>query len=630
MHNTALTDIYAKLDSADPAPFEAEILGALNRFESAYRAGRPLISDDEFDVLEARAAAVFPGNPFFAEPGAEPDDAFAGGRIKHRIPMLSTDKCYSDSEVGSWVSRVLKAAAELGVPEDQITVRVTPKLDGIAAVDYGDIVATRGRNGFGTDITRLIEAGVPVRGGRGCGPGELVIDEAYFQANIREQFGKKYPRNYIAGLAGSDELKPHHTKAIAEGAVWIQSYSDLDGREMPIQQLVGCWEAVMDELAAASPVRCDGAVVDVMNEGIRALMGSGSTYHRWQIALKRNDQFANATVRSVIVSTGRTGRLTPKIEIEPVELDGVTVTYATAHNAAWLAERAIGPGAVVRLTRGGDVIPKILSVVTASDTPTSFDQCPVCGGATEPESERYIRCANPETCSAQGARSVEHFFKTIAVCKGFGPSTCATLFDAGIVTVPQVYAMDEGAFVTAGISKGDAVNLVRELERSRQEPISEAVFLGAFGLRHLGRGDSRKLLQVFDLDKLDAVTVEELTAVDGFAEKTAVPIVRQLQARWSEIRAMLDLGFNLESVRVGSIDSPVAGKTIVFTGAMESGARSDMEAQARALGANVGGSVSSKTDLLVCGAKVGATKIQKAEKHGVRVISEAEYLELVG
>jgi len=184
-----------------------------------------------------------------------------------------------------------------------------------------------------------------------------------------------------------------------------------------------------------------------------------------------------------------------------------------------------------------------------------------------------------------------------------------------------------------GFGAGQAANLVSEMKRSRAQPLDDWRLLAALGIHDLGRGDSRKLLKEFPLEELGGLTKGQLVKIRGFGDVTSESITAGLKERWSTIVSLLELNFNLIRTKTAAesaaIESPVAGKKIVFTGAMQSGKRDDLKAQARDMGAETPGSVSKTTDYLVCGEKVGAAKTTKAEKLGVTVITEAEYLELI-
>tara|TARA_B100001123_G_C15013581_1_gene908555 strand:- start:121 stop:822 length:702 start_codon:yes stop_codon:yes gene_type:complete len=229
--------------------------------------------------------------------------------------------------------------------------------------------------------------------------------------------------------------------------------------------------------------------------------------------------------------------------------------------------------------------------------------------------------------------SLEHFFKIHGQVDGFGSKSIEKLVAGGIDTLEKIYSSNEEDFINVGFGPGQSKNLRRELDRSISVDTEDWRFLGAFGIPQLGRGDSRRLLQHFRIADLAKVTQEEIMEIEGFAEISSADIIQGLSKRWPTIHYMLGLGFNLIETPLLSeaeaIESPISGMKVVFTGKMISGSRSEMKKNALDLGAQVQSSVSSKTDMLICGEKVGPAKIAKAEKLGVRVISEEEYNSLL-
>ena len=229
--------------------------------------------------------------------------------------------------------------------------------------------------------------------------------------------------------------------------------------------------------------------------------------------------------------------------------------------------------------------------------------------------------------------TLEHFFKIHGQVDGFGSKSIEKLVAGGIDTLEKIYSSNEEDFISVGFGPGQAKNLRRELDRSISVDTEDWRFLGAFGIPQLGRGDSRRLLQHFRIADLARITQEEIMEIEGFAEISSADIVQGLSKRWPTIRYMLGLGFNLIQTPLLSetktINSPISGMKLIFTGKMVFGSRDEMKKNALQLGAKVQSSVSSKTDLLICGEKVGPAKIAKAENLGVRVISEADYNSLL-
>jgi DNA ligase (NAD+) len=287
----------------------------------------------------------------------------------------------------------------------------------------------------------------------------------------------------------------------------------------------------------------------------------------------------------------------------------------------------------VRVCRSGLVIPKIEKVVKPAEHVFAPTKCPSCGGKTEWEGD-FLYCRSSDICPAQIETTIEYFFKTIGNCDGFGPKVIEQICKQGYSSVVSIYKMDQRDFESCGLGAGISANLCAELNRSQREPIEDWRFLAAFGINNVGKGGCERLLKHHRLETVFDLTVEDLIAIDGFAEKTATILYNALKRIRDDFNYLSGLGFNLTKTPLVSeqsaTESPVLNKTIVFTGTLRSGKRDDLEKTAKLYGAKIGSSVSSKTDFLVCGENVGANKTEAAKKHGVKVISEADYLALFG
>lgn len=263
--------------------------------------------------------------------------------------------------------------------------------------------------------------------------------------------------------------------------------------------------------------------------------------------------------------------------------------------------------------------------------------CPVCNTPAEADGQHMI-CAGTFTCSAQAEARLRHWFHTVGNANGFGPETVHKLVEAEIVELGAVYAMTEQDFQAIGFGPGQSRNLVSELRRSREEPVRDWRWLAAHGIRHLGRGDARRLLAHIPLRQLEAVTAEEIAAIEGFGPKTSAAIADALVTGWPWINELLELGFNLQSDAQaesaqagGTLTAKLAGKRVVFTGTMSSMKRKDMESSATEQGALVQSAVNGQTDWLVIGEKAGskldkANKLNDAGKANIEILTESDYL----
>ncbi|MFY0992823.1 BRCT domain-containing protein [Halomonas sp. C05BenzN] len=612
----------------------ATLAEACETLNEAYRLGEPLVSDAAYDqcfVLGLRQQD--PDHPFLHRVEPEPLSLDLP-TVRHATPMLSTSKAYDLEAVERYIQQVTRAAVEEGVAPDALRFRLTPKLDGIAGLDDGDRLVTRGDGLQGQDITRIIELGVVMQGGRGRGRGELVCDRAFFHAKLGKgtEYDQEHPRNFVAGFVSADSVKPHHRLALEAGAIRFVPFSDLPERIVTADELREGWETLYDTVVADNAYETDGMVVEVTDASLRHAMGATSSHERAVMAIKRQGESAVSTVLAVRLTTGRTGRIIPTLLIKPVVLSGATVSKATAHTAKNLLALGLGEGAQARFVRSGEVIPKLVEVLAPAKTPLAVTRCPSCGTEAVEEGEHMV-CRNVSGCSAQAESRLRHWFHTLGNVDLFGRETVARLVAAGITELPAIYAMAADDFSALGFGPGQSANLVAQLERSRREPVMTWRWLAAFGIRHLGRGDARKLLQAIPLDDLGSVTAEQIAAIDGFGPKTSPEIAATLRDMWPLILHMRVLGFALEDetpATEAGADQPLAGQVICFTGTMVGASRKDMEAQAMAMGAQVQSAVNGKTTLLVAGDKAGS-KVAKAEKlndsgkGSIRILTEQDY-----
>ena len=609
----------------------SKLVSFLEEASLAYRNGSPIIDDDTYDhIYLAELRKREPEHPFLNKIEEEPD--FGTGRLRHSEPMLSIEKSYSVEETQKWVNRVLKEANKQTIDSDEIRVIATAKLDGLAAVYREDgLLATRGDGTHGNDITSCFDKGV-VNVGKGTpGVGELVMTTDYFEKNLK-QLGYAHPRNICVGVVNSDEVNEDFIEALKDGAVRFVPYSTMDRWEGSFNELIDNHEQIQQKVLESCEYPTDGVVVEITHSSLKTQLGSTSHHHRWQIALKQRSETKQTTVINIVWQTKRTGRVTPVLEVEPIELSGANVSRVTAHHAGNVKALKLGKGAVISVERSGEVIPKIVDVIKAASKTKIANTCSSCGQELTWHRD-FLVCTNHSECPAQMENTLEHFFKIHGQVDGFGSKSIKKLVAGGIDTLEKIYASNEEDFQSIGFGPGQSKNLRRELDRSLSVETEDWRFLGAFGIPQLGKGDSRRLLEHMRIEELDKITQEEIMEIEGFAEISSADIVQGLSKRWPTIRYMLGLDFNLIQTPLLSetktINSPISGMKLIFTGKMVFGSRDEMKKNALQLGAKVQSSVSSKTDLLICGEKVGPAKIAKAENLGVRVISEADYNSLL-
>jgi DNA ligase (NAD+) len=376
----------------------------------------------------------------------------------------------------------------------------------------------------------------------------------------------------------------------------------------------------------------DGVVAEVTDERLKERMGATAHHYRWQIAIKTKGETARTTVTGIQWQVGRTGNVTPVMEVDPVSLSGATIRRVTAHHAGNIRNAGIGIGTRIEIIRSGEVIPKLEAVLVASR------ECQNCPRSVPRATNRWYgrtifsECTNT-ACRAQIEQRISHWFRILGNADWFGIKTIRKLVDNGHDRLEAVYRLSEADFTAMGFGPVQSKNLAEAITTSRTKPVEDWRFLAAFGIADLGTGDSRKLLAHVPLEKIVEVKQDAIIKIKGFGDTTSGRIVNSIAGMAETIRHMLDLGFNLQRTPLASeqaaVDSPIAEKGIVFTGKMNHGSRQRMQAHARMLGARVQTAVSGSTDYLVCGENVGAAKIAKAQQLGVAILSESQYIAMV-
>ncbi len=619
----------------DPASLtDEELVAFLQAANCLYRGGEELIGDDAYDTIflsELRRRQ--PEHPYLHQ--VEPESFPEMKTVELPERMLSTDKAYDFAAVMRWAKRIEKAAAEAGRDFSTLRFRATPKLDGYAAYDDGQTLYTRGDGRRGTDISRAFARGLQVASGgeRGLGPGEIVVSRKYFHRHLAPFFDNS--RNFQASLIREKELDKPAAEAMRLGKAVFFPFSLLPAWEGNWSELADGFAGIVAELRESLDYDIDGVVLEISDPVLRAHLGATRHHHRWQLAYKQNTATAEVEVLRVVPQTSRTGRVSPVAEVAPTRLSGAVIRRVTAHHYRMVRERGIGPGTLILLSRSGEVIPKIEAVIrpAVAELP---GHCPSCGATLVFEAD-HLHCVNTMSCPAQISHAMAHFFKTLGNADGFGPAAIAKIHAGGILSVLAIYGLRQEDFIALGFGPKQSENMVAQLLRSRTEELPVWRFLAAFGIFRMGPGNCERLLAVYPLERLLTIDRDDIVAVPGFNEKSAEAIVSGLAAVAPLLRQMLALGFNLVAdspegeAAAESAPQPagVAGKLLVFTGTMRHGSREEMKLQAKALGARVGEAVSGKTDLLVCGEKVGAAKRKKAEELGVPILSEEEYLALI-
>ncbi len=602
-----------------------ELVDLLNAYNEAYRRGAPIVSDAEYDTLVEQLRELAPEHPFLQ--AVEPEQFTGRREVRHPTPMLSIEKAYTKVQLERFVARVQKEAEAFEM--DSVTFRLTPKLDGLAGRDDGSVFTTRGNGEVGYEISSALAKGVVPIGGRGQGVGEIVVVKSYFDQHMADFF--EHPRNMVVGIISSDTLNENATTALNDGVVHFVPYSQATSTIVDGRRLVEDTRQLIQDLLKNVDYPTDGVVAEVTDDRLKERMGATAHHYRWQIAIKTKGETAQTTVTGIHWQVGRTGKVTPVLEVEPVSLSGATIRRVTAHHAGNIRNSGIGIGTRIEVIRSGEVIPKLEAVLEVKGAVGRPDTCPACSGPLVWQND-FLMCTN-NACRAQIEQRISHWFRILGNADWLGIKTIRKLVENGHDSLESIYRLSESDFASMGFGPVQSKNLAEAIVISRTKPVEDWRFLAAFGIADLGTGDSRKLLAHVPLENVVELNPQAIAQIKGFGDKTSQRIVASIGAMAGTIRHMLDLGFNLRRTPLASaqeaIDTRVAGKGIVFTGKMVHGSRDAMQAEARAMGAMVQTAVSGKTDYLVCGENVGAVKIAKANRLGVTVLTESQYMAMV-
>ena len=641
----------------------------------------PRISDAEYDRLMRELMALETAHPELRTPdsptqrvGGAPLPAF--DQAEHTIPMLSLDNAFSDQEILEFHSRIVKNTGK-----SDVSYTAEPKLDGVAIelrYEKGILVqaVTRGDGFMGevvTDNVRTIRS-VPLRLRIDAVPcpellevrGEVFISRAGFrELNFqREHRGEAVfanPRNAAAGslrqldstVTASRPLDLFvYGRGRVDGLVFDSQSEFLDAltslgfpvnplvkKRITIDQSLAFYRELI-EIRPDLAYEIDGMVIKVDRVDLQQRLGEKIKSPRWAIAYKFAAVEKITRIRDIVVQVGRTGTLTPVAVLEPVQVGGVTVSRATLHNMDEIRKKDIRIGDNALITRAGDVIPKVVSILPAGRTGGEqlFEMplhCPVCASKVQRlEGEAAVKCINA-ACPAQRKERIRHFASKKGFdIEGLGKKMVDQLVDAGLLTsFADLFSLNHEQLVPLDrMAEKSAQNLITAIEKSRKVPLHRFIF--ALGIDHTGEHASRLLATSFDtLKDLMAATKEDLKAIHGLGTVTAEAITGFFDN--PENRALIiriqDSGveiFNPLAKPEESSDHAFAGKTMVLTGTLTAMPRTEAKARLLLLGAKVTGSVSKNTDYLVAGKEAGS-KLARARDLGVPVLDEERFLALL-
>ncbi|WP_445766761.1 BRCT domain-containing protein [Rheinheimera sp.] len=602
-----------------------ELIEQITHLNQQYRAGTPVVSDGYFDALFAELERRHPKHPLVV--GVQTALFDAKGRIKHPFPMLSTEKAYTTGEIKSWLEKVAAFTGET-LAAGKTLIRISPKFDGCAArydAHAEHKMVTRGDGQFGNDFTKLIEHGLVFKGDAQIG--EVICDELYYQTTLKPQ-GVAHPRNFVAGLISSENLSEIGLKALSDGAVHYVSYRDwYQNITLPLHEVLARFEVIEADIIANCPYRTDGVILQVDDEALFRSMGHGSRSHYGQMAKKIAGEPVEAEITGVSWQIGRSGRYTPVINIVPTEMAGAVVANVTAHHAGNVREQGIGAGAVGLFIRSGEVIPFHQKTLKPSDNVVIPAHCHCCKTELVWHGD-FLNCPN-DACEGRVASQLEYLAKMLGIDL-IGGKAAEKLAKAGIGCVGFL-SITDAELQAASFGAGQSANILAEISRVKRAPIDDFKILASVGIHTLGRRASKQLLSEYPLDVLlSGVTVEQISALPGFADAKAGFITEGIEKNHALISFLVQFFEQITPSKLVIADNaPLKGLNVVFTGTLSSGSRNEIERNAELLGAKVQSTVNGKTSYLVCGANVGASKTNKAASLGVKVITEAEYLQMI-
>lgn len=655
-----------------------------------YQEAAPEISDAAYDALRQRNEAIearFPDLIRADSPshrvGAAPGAAFA--KVRHRAPMLSLGNAFAEEDVAEFLARIrrflnLKA-------EHELAILAEPKIDGLSAslrYEKGRFIqgATRGDGETGEDITANLRTikdlptellDVPevleIRG-------EVYMRRDEFRAlnERQEAAGNKIfanPRNAAAGSLR--QLDPEVTKSRPLhffAYAWGEISAPLGPTMTEARERLGAWGFSLnrptrlchglDDILAYYreimsmrpdlPYDIDGVVYKIDRLDWQERLGFVSRAPRWAIAHKFPAEQARTLLKAIDVQVGRTGALTPVARLEPITVGGVVVSNATLHNEDEIARKDVRVGDTVIIQRAGDVIPQVVSVVLdkrpKNTKPYALpDHCPACGSlAVREPGEVVRRCTGGLICPAQAVERLKHFVSRNAFdIEGLGAKQIESFWQVGLIKSPadifRLAAQAETITTREGWGEQSVANLLAAIEARRA--ISLDRFIYALGIRQIGQATARLLALNYEtLNYLsesmaratdeDSPDYADLVNIDGIGPLVATDLIGFFSEPHNQT-VLSDLSAALDIQPLAAPDtarSPVAGKTVVFTGALETMTRGEAKARAEALGAKVAGSVSKKTDYVIAGADAGS-KAKKAAELNVTTLSEQDWLTMI-
>ena len=640
-----------------------------------YVENAPEISDFDFDAMLRELQELELKHPDLASPnsptkrvGSDLTSEFTSA--EHRFPMLSLSNTYSSEELGEWIDRIIREIGEVEFVAEL-------KFDGTAislTYENGELLQaiTRGDGRRGDDVTNNVRTirSVPLRL-RGEGypalfeiRGEIIMPYASFDRlnSEREAAGEPLlanPRNAAAGtlkqqssqvvahrgldctlynLAGNDLKFETHFESLEAARSWgfkVSEHAKVCRTREEIEQFIAHWDIARKAL----PYATDGVVIKVNRYADQRTLGSTAKAPRWAVAYKFQAEKALTRITSVDFQVGRTGAITPVANLDPVQLAGTVVKRASIHNADQISALDIRLGDMVYVEKGGEIIPKItgveLSERPADSTPFEYiSHCPECGSELvrfEGEAKHY--CPNTSGCKPQIIGRIEHFVKRKAMdIEGLGGETIELLWENGMLTdISDIYHLNPVTLAALPrLGEKSAANILEGVRISKEVPFERVLF--ALGIRFVGETTAKYLATHFrTLDAIAAASAQELAEAEEIGSKIAESIIAYFADAKNQtiVERLREAGLQFEIKEKQQTSNALAGKSVVISGKFEGRSRDDMKALVEEHGGKNLAAVSANVDFIVAGENMGPAKRQKAEKLGVKILTEQEFMALI-
>ncbi|MCL4679123.1 MAG: NAD-dependent DNA ligase LigA [Alphaproteobacteria bacterium] len=643
----------------------------------------------QLEVLETQYPELVTESSPTQTVGAAPSSGFK--KVRHAVPMLSLANAFSEEDVNDFLDKIRRfLGLPEGEPIELVG---EPKIDGLSCslrYEHGKLVqaATRGDGAEGEDITANVKTILDIPHTLNPGApdilevrGEIFMNRKKFMSWNAEQAAitKKpfaNPRNAAAGSvrqldASKTAGRPLHFFGYALGEVSEKFATSQEEIRLSLAawgipetpyklckntaEIMAFYESLLQRRADLD-YEIDGVVYKVNRLDWQERLGFVSRSPRWAVAHKFPAEQAVTRLEAISIQVGRTGALTPVARLEPITVGGVVVSNATLHNEDEIRRKDIRVGDYVVIQRAGDVIPQIVSVVLEKRSKNPGPEykfpntCPICGShAIREEGEAIRRCTGGLVCPAQAVERLKHFVSRLAFdIEGLGSKIIEQFWEEDLVRSPaDIFTLEERnktslTPIRAKEGWGDLSekNLFAAINSRRTVPFNR--FIYALGIRQVGEATAKKLASVYGtLENLKSALIAaqdetgearaDLLAIEDIGPSVAADLIgffaedHNLQ-QLERLESLLTIQ-PYEAPKTG--DSPVAGKTVVFTGTLTKLTRAEAKAGAERLGAKVAGSVSKKTDYVIAGEDAGS-KLKKAQELGVTILTEDDWLALIG